>query len=478
MSSSQSIVGGGTFRVGRRCGEGSFGVVYEGTNITNGQPVALKFEPRKTESPQLRDEYKSYKMLSGMPGFPQVYYFGQEGLHYVLIMDMLGPNLEDLFDLCSRKFSIKTVCMLAKQMITRVQAIHEKSLIYRDIKPDNFLIGLPQTKLANVVHMVDFGMAKAYRDPRTRVHIPYREKKSLSGTARYMSINTHLGREQSRRDDLESLGHVLIYFLRGSLPWQGLKAQTNKQKYEKIGQKKAETQILDLCEGFPQEVAFYLTYARRLGFEETPDYDYMRELFTKILQDSNTPEDGVFDWMLLNAGKGYDVDLYNPQVLQQAHLQACTLSALDPMRSSRRQSHQMQPSISSATSATGTHPAMAQPYDPVHASRRDLRIRTESPTAGALLSAQPPRGSPGRYHPYNVHPRAGSNVAILNASAQGTMRSAGGTPITTEYNPALNVSRNVAPRPTQNGTSAAARAVHDDEQHGRPSGIRRFLCCG
>ena len=145
--------------------------------------------------------------------------------------------------------------MVAKQMLSRVQTIHEKNLIYRDIKPDNFLIGRPNSKTANVIHVVDFGMAKQYRDPKTKQHIPYRERKSLSGTARYMSINTHLGREQSRRDDLEALGHVFMYFLRGGLPWQGLKAATNKQKYEKIGEKKQTTPIKDLCDGFPGTLA-------------------------------------------------------------------------------------------------------------------------------------------------------------------------------------------------------------------------------
>ncbi|KAL1920706.1 uncharacterized protein VTP21DRAFT_1083 [Calcarisporiella thermophila] len=291
------------YRVNKKIGEGSFGVIYEGTNLLNNMSVAIKFEPRKSDAPQLRDEYRAYKILAGSTGIPGVYYFGQEGMYNILVEDLLGPSLEDLFDSCGRKFSVKTVTMLARQMITRVQTVHEKNLIYRDIKPDNFLIGRPGTKLAGTVFMVDFGMAKQYRDPKTKQHIPYRERKSLSGTARYMSINTHLGREQSRRDDLESMGHVFMYFLRGSLPWQGLKAATNKQKYEKIGEKKQLTPIRELCAGFPEEFAIYLNYVRKLGFEETPDYDFLRDLMLRALRSTGEVEDGVFDWMALNNGR-------------------------------------------------------------------------------------------------------------------------------------------------------------------------------
>ncbi|KAK8215197.1 Palmitoylated plasma membrane-bound casein kinase [Zalaria obscura] len=317
MASSSSNVVGVHYRVGKKIGEGSFGVIFEGTNLLNNTQVAIKFEPRKSDAPQLRDEYRTYKILVGCPGIPNVYYFGQEGLHNILVIDLLGPSLEDLFDHCNRRFSIKTVVMVAKQMLSRVQTIHEKNLIYRDIKPDNFLIGRPGSKTANVIHVVDFGMAKQYRDPKTKQHIPYRERKSLSGTARYMSINTHLGREQSRRDDLEALGHVFMYFLRGGLPWQGLKAATNKQKYEKIGEKKQTTAIKDLCDGFPEEFNKYLSYVRNLGFEDTPDYDYLRDLFTQALKNTGEVEDGEYDWMKLNNGKGWEAMKAHPS---QAHL--------------------------------------------------------------------------------------------------------------------------------------------------------------
>jgi casein kinase 1 gamma len=147
-----------------------------------------------------------------------------------------------------------------------------------------------------VIHIIDFGLAKEYIDPETGKHIPYREHKSLTGTARYMSINTHLGKEQSRRDDLEALGHMFMYFLRGSLPWQGLKADTLKERYQKIGDTKRATPIEVLCEGFPEEFATYVRYSRRLDFFETPDYDYCWNLFKAVMDRNGWTYDNEFDW--------------------------------------------------------------------------------------------------------------------------------------------------------------------------------------
>ncbi|KAM7296767.1 casein kinase I [Ixodes scapularis] len=291
---------GNKYRLGRKIGSGSFGDIYLGTNITTGEEVAIKLECIKTKHPQLHIESKFYKMMQGGVGIPLIKWCGSEGDYNVMVMELLGPSLEDLFNFCNRKFSLKTVLLLADQLVSRVEYIHSKNFIHRDIKPDNFLMGLG--KKGNLVYIIDFGLAKKYRDSRTHNHIPYRENKNLTGTARYASINTHLGIEQSRRDDLESLGYVLMYFNRGSLPWQGLRAATKRQKYERISEKKMSTPIEELCRSFPSEFATYLNYCRSMRFDEKPDYSYLRQLLRNLFHRQGFTYDYVFDWNMLKFG--------------------------------------------------------------------------------------------------------------------------------------------------------------------------------
>lgn len=289
---------GNKYVIGIKIGSGSFGTIHIGKNLQTNEDIAIKFESIRSRHPQLLYESKIYQMLQGGVGIPNIHWFGVEGDMNLMVLDLMGSSLEDLFNTCGRRFSLKTVLMLADQMISRIEFFHAKNFLHRDIKPDNFLIGLG--KKANQVFVIDFGLAKKYRDPKTQQHIPYREGKSLTGTARYASLNTHLGIEQSRRDDLEGLGYVFMYFLRGSLPWQGLRAHNRKEKYEKIMQSKMETPNTMLCAGFSPEFNTYMNYCRNLRFEERPDYAYLKRMFKDLFFRENYQYDYIFDWTILN----------------------------------------------------------------------------------------------------------------------------------------------------------------------------------
>jgi casein kinase 1 len=281
---------GGKYRLVRRIGSGSFGEVYRGMDVHSGLEVAVKLEPIRSRHPQLLHEARIYKLLVGGVGVPKLYWYGTQGDFNVMVIDLLAPSLEDLCKFCGGRFTLKTVLLLMDQMVERVEWLHAKNIIHRDIKPENFLIG--QGRQGNLLHIIDFGLATMYRDRRTQQHLAYRGGRSFIGTARFASLNVHRGIEQSRRDDLESIGYSALYLLRGDLPWMRLKVRTclgsqKQHKYALIGDSKADTPLDVLCP-IP-ELREYLTYCRDLQFTERPNYAHLRRLL-KVFQVSQHAE--------------------------------------------------------------------------------------------------------------------------------------------------------------------------------------------
>ena len=285
---------GSHYKLRRKIGAGSFGEIYSAENTRSHRRVAVKLESVRTRVPQLSYESKLYAIFSGGTGIPRLHWYGTEDAHNIMVVDLLGKSLEDLFVYCHHKLSLKTVLMLVDQMISCVEFIHNKSFIHRDIKPDNFVMGLGSN--STQVFIIDYGLAKKYRDQHTHVHIPYVEGKSLTGTARYASVGALKGVEQSRRDDMESLGFVWLYLLKGSLPWMGLNGRDQKQKYDRIRDVKAKTSFEDLCRGFPNEFVKYFHDVRNLKFTDRPHYAEYRQMFRDLFMREGFVYDYKYDW--------------------------------------------------------------------------------------------------------------------------------------------------------------------------------------
>ncbi|KAL8861240.1 MAG: hypothetical protein Q9178_002456 [Gyalolechia marmorata] len=216
-----------------------------------------------------------------------------------MVFELLGPNLEDLFRYCDNKFSLKTTLMLMDQLLHRVETLHKAGFLHRDIKPENFLLGT--AKQGNIVYMTDFGLAAYQEDSHAELKSGKPTAKpriSLVGTCRYASVNGHLNVSPSRRDDLESLGYMALYFLRGSLPWQGLQAKSQQERYELVFERKKTISVTELCHGLPTEFATFMTYIREMDDQGRPDYKYLRNLFDGLFRSKGFDYDNVFDWTI------------------------------------------------------------------------------------------------------------------------------------------------------------------------------------
>ena len=275
------------YKCRKKLGQGSFGLIFKCTSTTDTTcKYALKLEPKTNKHYHLKSEYTFLQCLQS-PHIPKVYQYGTSTEYNVMIMELLGKSLEDLIDQ-HRTFSIKTVYILLIQMLEALAFIHDNDIVHRDIKPDNFVMGV-KSKAYNL-YVIDFGLSREYRDNESKQHYPMIKKKKLCGTARYASVHALECYEQSRRDDLESVSYVAVYLIKGELPWQGVKGKTKEERYAKILEMKRRMNEDDICSGIDGgDVKEFMKYVRELGYEEEPQYEKWMNRFKEVLK-------GRFKW--------------------------------------------------------------------------------------------------------------------------------------------------------------------------------------
>ena len=282
------------YRVKKKIGHGAFGAVYLGKSIDGDQPVAIKIEKKNTDKPLLEGEAYLLSTIKGI-GIPQLLSYGKTKSYRALVEPLLGETLFDIFIKKGKQFPLAELCLIALQVLDRLQTLHCQYFIHRDIKPDNFLIG---RKDPNIIYIIDFGLSKKYKSSQTRKHIKFRYTGKLTGTLRFASPNALKGGEQSRKDDLISAGYMIIYFMRKKLPWQFIKGDNSTDKYVKIYKMKKEIKPDKLCYNLPKQMTEYMKYVQHLAFEQEPDYRYLKNLFKSILESLHLDSDKlIFSWI-------------------------------------------------------------------------------------------------------------------------------------------------------------------------------------
>ena len=287
----------GDYLLNKQIGKGAFGKIYQVTSTENNAIYAAKVIPTCEKDDQLSELSKEtiiLKKLEKEEGFPKVKDLVINSSSEILIMSLLGPNLQSLLKESGGRFSLKTVLMIGMQTLKRIEILHSKGILHRDLKPENLVIG-HQKDTQSTVHLIDFGLATAYMDTKNR-HIPFNKKGHVVGTLYYLSVYGHLGIQASRRDDLISLGYLLLHLFYGQLPWVNVKGDM-QTKVLSIFQLKSTIALEKLCLGLPNEFVQYFRYVLNLPFFQKPNYVFLEELLSKMMKDAEFKNDGQFDWI-------------------------------------------------------------------------------------------------------------------------------------------------------------------------------------
>ncbi|KAL9617720.1 MAG: hypothetical protein Q9160_007494 [Pyrenula sp. 1 TL-2023] len=270
----------------------------KGRDAVSNDEIAIKLEHHSVDPSFLAGEVHLYEILRRRNGFSKVFWYGQQDDFRIMVFQLLGPSLGDLLYYCGGRFSLKTTLLLFDQLLHRLRDIHKAGYIHRDIKPENFLLGLGHE--GNTVYMTDLGLASPYLSQpasQTASLNPDRQHR-LVGTCHYASIKAHMDAAPSRRDDLESLGYMVVYFLKGSLPWEHVEESRRENRYEAVLRMKESITAEDLCANLPAAFTEYMKSVRSMEDNEIPDYRRLQQLFRKLFHTEGFKNDALFDWTI------------------------------------------------------------------------------------------------------------------------------------------------------------------------------------